>query len=122
MFTALLGVNYIKNTKVVAIFLEKKNDIVDLSSTCGYKILAQKDTHTDMVATLDDASALSTVLKWGAVFRVGKKILKDDPCFERHVTVTTEENNDRFQHVVIDDRLLTINLIANAISVSHDRV
>ena len=75
------------------------------------KGLTPKDIHTDMAATLrDDAPALSTVQKWTAEF----KSLEDDPRSGRPATATTQENIDRVvHHMVMDDRRLTVNQIAD---------
>ncbi|CAI9733412.1 Hypothetical predicted protein [Octopus vulgaris] len=87
------------------------------------KGLAPKDIHADMVATLgNDAPALSTVQKWAAEFRKGRENLEDDSRSGRPATATTEENIDRVHHMVMDDRQLTINQIANAIRISRERV
>ncbi|XP_014790447.1 uncharacterized protein LOC106883820 [Octopus bimaculoides] len=74
-----------------------------------------------MVATLGrDDPALSTVYKWAAEFRRGRESLEDDPRSDHHATVTTEENVDRVHRM--DDRQLTINRTANAISIYRVRL
>ena len=87
------------------------------------KGLTPKDIHPDMVATLgDDAQALSNVKKWAAEFKRGRESLEDDPRSGRPVTATTQENIDRVYHMVMDDRRLTVNQIANAVGISRERV
>ncbi|XP_029652529.1 uncharacterized protein LOC115225734 [Octopus sinensis] len=93
------------------------------------KRLAHKDVHADTVATIEDDAPsysvvisivddfLSTVQKLAAEFRRG--ILEDDPRFRSPATATTEENIDHVHNMVIDNRLLTLNQIANAIGISR---
>ena len=87
------------------------------------KGLAPKDIHADMVATLgDDTPALSIVQKWTAEFNRSRESLEDDPRSGRPATATTQENIDRVNHMVMDDRRLTVNQIANAVGISRERV
>ena len=87
------------------------------------KGLIPKDIHTDMVDTLgDDAPALSTVKKWAAEFKRGRESLEDDPRSGRPATATTQENIDRVHHMVMDDRRLSVNQIANTVVISRERV
>ena len=73
-----------------------------------------------MVATVGyDASALSTVKKWAAKFKRGKKSLEDDPRLGRPFTATTQENMDCIHQMVMDDRRLDVNHIANVMSISR---
>ena len=54
------------------------------------KELTTKKIHADMVSTLgDDAPALSTVKKWAAEFKKGRKSLEDDLRSGRPSTATT---------------------------------
>ena len=87
------------------------------------KGLVPKDIHADMVATLgDDDPALSTVKNWAAKFRRGREGLEDDPSSGRPASVTTQENIDPVHHMVMDDRRLTVNQIADAVAISRERV
>ena len=88
------------------------------------KELTTKDIHADMVATLgDDAPALSTVKKWAAEFKKqGRTSLEDDPRSGRPSSATTQENIDLVHQMVIDDRRLTVNEIAEAVAISRERV
>lgn len=87
------------------------------------KGLTPKDIHADMVATLgDDAPALSTVKKWAAEFKRGRESLEDDPRSGRPASASTQENIDRVHHMVMDDRRLTVNQIADAVAISRERV
>ena len=76
-----------------------------------------------MVATLgNDAPALSTVKKWAAEFKRGSESLEDDPTSGRPASATIQENIDRVHYMVIDDRRLTVNQIADAVAISRERV
>uniref|UniRef100_A0A3Q0RHJ7 Mos1 transposase HTH domain-containing protein n=1 Tax=Amphilophus citrinellus TaxID=61819 RepID=A0A3Q0RHJ7_AMPCI len=82
-----------------------------------------EDIHADMVATLGgDAPTLSTVQKWAAEFKRGRERLEDDPRFKHPATATIQENTDLVHHMVMDDRRLTVNQIANAVGISQERV
>lgn len=43
------------------------------------------------------------------------KILENDPKSRHPASATTKENIDRVNHMLMDDKLLTINQIVNAI-------
>ena len=76
-----------------------------------------------MVAKLgDDAPALSTVQKWAAEFKRGRESVAYDPRSQRPATATTQENIDRVHHIVMNDRRLTVNQIANVVGISREQV
>ena len=76
-----------------------------------------------MVATLgDDAPALSTVKKWAAEFKWGRESLEDDQRSGRPCTATTQESINRIHQMVMDDKSLTANHIANVMSICSKRV
>lgn len=54
-------------------------------------------------------------------FRMGRESIEDEPRFRHPATATTEEIY-RFHYTFMDDRRLTLNLIAKAISISRERV
>ena len=83
------------------------------------KGLALKEVHADMIATLgDNTTALSSVKKWTAEFKRSRESLEDDPRLGRHSTATTQESIDCI-HQMMDDRPLTVDHIANVISISR---
>ena len=87
------------------------------------KGLALKKIHADMVASLgDDASALSTVKKWAAEFKRSRESLEDDPRSGRPASAITQGNIDRVHDMVIDNRRLTVNQIADAVAISREQV
>ncbi|XP_029643463.1 protein GVQW3-like [Octopus sinensis] len=57
-----------------------------------------------------------------AKFRRGRKSLEDDPRSGCPETTTSEENVDRVQNIVTDDRRLTIHQIVNAFGISRETV
>ena len=76
-----------------------------------------------MVATLgDNAPALSTVKKLAAEFKRGRESLEDDLRSGRPSTATTQQNIDRIHKMVMDDRHLSVNYIANVMSISRERL
>ena len=83
------------------------------------KRLAPKDIHADMVATLgNDAIALSTVKKWAAEFKRDRASLEDDSRSGRPASATIQENIDHVHHMVMNDRRLTVNQIADVVAIS----
>ena len=70
----------------------------------------------------DDAPALSTVQKWAAEFKRGRESVEYDPRSGRPATATTQENIDRVHHIVMNDRRLTVNQIANVVGISREQV
>ena len=87
------------------------------------KRICPEEVHAEMVATLrDDAPALSTVKKWATEFKRDRKSFEDDSRSGRPSTATIQENIDRIHQMVMDDKRLTFNHRANAMSISHERV
>ena len=56
--------------------------------------------------------------KWAAEFKKGRESLEDDPRSRCPVIATTQENIDCVHHMVMDDRRLNVNQIANAVGIS----
>ena len=87
------------------------------------KELAPKKIHAGRVATLeDDAIALLIVKKWAAKFNSGGENLEDGPRLGRFAMATTQENIQSIYEMVINDRHLTINHVANVISICDERM
>ena len=70
----------------------------------------------------DDTLAFSTAKIWVAEFKNGRGNLEDDLRSGWPAAATPKENIDHVCYMVMDDWQLTINQIANAISISHDSV
>ena len=60
--------------------------------------------------------------KWAAEFKRVRKNLEDDPRSACPSMATTQENIDRIYQMVMDDKHLTVNHIANVIRIFHKRV
>ena len=87
------------------------------------KGLAPKYIYPDVVATLgNDARALLTVKKWAAEFKRGRESLEDDLSFGRPASRTSQEKIDRVHYMVMHDRRLTVNQIADAVAIFCERV
>ena len=66
----------------------------------------------------DDAPAFSTVKKWVADFKKGRESLEDDPKEGRPSTATTQKNIGCIHQMVMNDRRLTVNHIANVMNIT----
>ena len=80
------------------------------------KGLAPNEIHAEMVATLkNDAPAIPTMKKWAAKFNRDRESFENDSRSRRPSTTTTiQENINRIQQMVMDDRRLTINFMSNS--------
>ena len=87
------------------------------------KGLAPKDIHADMVATLGMMLQLYQQRKSGQLNsrRVGRA-LKMTQRSGRLASATTQEKIDRVHHMVMDDRRLIVNQIADAVAISREQV
>lgn len=75
--------------------------------------------HDAMVPILgDDDQSLSTVLKWTAEFSRERKTLENYPKSGYPTTDSTEVNIDRVYHMMMKDRPLTRNKMADFIGIS----
>ena len=94
-----------------------------LTQNTGKKKLTPREIRADMVDTLgDDAPGLSTMQKWAAERKKGRKSHEDDPRSGRPATTTTPKVIDRVHQTVMGDRRLTISHMAKEVSISHERV
>lgn len=61
--------------------------------------------------------------KWATEFKMRRgESFEDDPLSGRPATTTTAGNIDFFHHMLMGDKQLTINQLANAMSISPERV
>ena len=82
------------------------------------KRLAPKDIHADMVATLGvTVPSYAIVKRWAAHFKMDKEGLEHDGRCGKPTKATTEEIAAHVYSVVMDDRRLTVNQIANTIGI-----
>jgi histone-lysine N-methyltransferase SETMAR len=87
------------------------------------KGLKGDEIHTDMVNVLgNDAPSRATVFNWLAEFKRGRSTIDDEPRSGRPKTATTEEIIEYVHDMVIDDRRLTKQEIADAMGISTERV
>ena len=56
--------------------------------------------------------------RWAAEFKRGTEGLEDGPRSGRPSTATTQENTNRIHHVVMNHKRLTVNHIANVMTIS----
>lgn len=100
----------------------EKYGIVVLSSPCRKKGLAPKAIHADMVATLgDDVPALPKGQKRTAYLGLEWRVLKMTESLDV-LQLPPQKKIDCIYHMLMDDRLLTIIQIANAIRSSTESV
>ena len=84
--------------------------------------MTPKEIHDDMVQTLaEDSPSYATVKKWAAEFKQGRvsiRVVEDDPRSGRPKSSTTDEQVDAIHRMVLDDRRLAVEQIAEFIGIS----
>ena len=87
------------------------------------KGMSPKEIHEDMVDTLgDDSPAYSTVKKWVAEFKRGRESVEDDARSGRPRTSTSDVQIDAVRNMVLADRRVTIQHIAETLGISFGSV
>ena len=87
------------------------------------KGLTSRQVHENMVSTLGDpAPSYATIKKWAAKFRRVGDLLEEDPRSGRPVTVTTEEKVGKVHDIIMADRRVTTDHIANKLGTSRECV
>jgi histone-lysine N-methyltransferase SETMAR len=87
------------------------------------KGLKGDEIYTDMVNVLDkDAPSRATIFNWLAEFKRGRSTIHDEPRSGRPKTATTEEIIEYVHDMVIDDKRLTKQEIADTMGISTERV
>ena len=78
-----------------------------------------QEIFTDMEETLgESAPAYSTVTKWYAEFKHGRSSCEDSQRCRRPSTAVNEETNEKVNKVVMNDRRLSVNFIAESVGIS----
>ena len=81
------------------------------------------EIHPRMVKIYQDKSpSYSTVKKWSAEFRKGRKSLGDNPRCGRPSTSIKAENIAAVEKIVMDDRRVTVRQIVNILGISYGSV
>ena len=84
---------------------------------------ALKDIHQNIVNVYRDlAPSKTTVVKWAAEFKRGRESIEDDPHTGRPVEVTTPENCAAVERLVMADRRLKVDQIAETLGISHGSI
>ena len=84
---------------------------------------APQDIHERLVKVYgDQAPAYATVKKWAAEFKRGRQSIEDDPRSGRPVEATTPENCAAVERLVLKNRRLKVNQIAETLGISHGSV
>ena len=84
---------------------------------------APKDIHQRLINVYGDlAPSKTTVKKWAAEFKRGRESIEDDPRSGRPVEVTTPENCAAVERMVMNDRRLKVDQIAESLGISHGSV
>ena len=70
----------------------------------------------------DNALSRTTVFEWARRFKVGQLIIEDGPRSGRPITTTDEQTIQAVESLVIEDRRITIQQIANTLGISTGTV
>jgi [histone H3]-lysine36 N-dimethyltransferase SETMAR len=85
--------------------------------------IGPKDIHQRMVNVYGDhAPSKTTVKKWAAEFKRGRESIEDDPRSGRPVDATSPEICSAVERLVMEDRRLKVDQIAEALGISHGSV
>lgn len=78
---------------------------------------------TDFIETLGErAPSLKTISKWVNEFKRGRESLEDDPRSGRPKTATTPEIVEKVHKILMSDRRLKLQQIAEMVGISKERV
>ena len=98
----------------------------DASCHQGFSFLqgnAPKEIHAILKETLGEhAPSYATVKNWVAQFKRGDFSTCDSPCPGRPKTVTTPEIIDQIHELILEDRRISANSIAERLCNSRERV
>ena len=87
------------------------------------KGMTPKAIHEDMVSALGNTSpSYSTIKKWAAEFKQGRESLEDDPRSGSPRSSTAADQVDTIHRMVLEDRRLTIQQIADKTGISYGSV
>src|SRR4051794_6933867 len=82
-----------------------------------------KEIHEELVNVYQDSAlAFSTVKSWITKFCCGRVSFENEPSSGAPITVTTQENIDTMQQIVLDNRQVTVEEIEETLGISHERV
>ena len=83
------------------------------------KGLSPQEILTDMKETLgESAPAYSTITKWYAEYKRGRSSCEDSHRCGRPSTAVNEETAEKVNKLVMNDRRLTVDFIAESIGIS----
>ena len=81
------------------------------------------EIHGEMKNVLkDDCPSYSTVKMWVSRFRTGHFEVTDEPRSGRPSSATTEEKADAVHVMILEDRRISANVIAETLGISRERV
>lgn len=96
-----------------------KNEKRSVIKYLHLKGLSPQQIYLDMSEVLgDDAPSQATVYRWVAEFRRGRQSTEDEHRCGRPLEASTEENVDLIQDMVLADRRVTIQHIAETLNIS----
>ena len=79
--------------------------------------------HSEMKEVLkDDCPSCSTVKTWVSRFKTGHFEVTDEPRSGRPSPATTEEKADAVHVMILENRRISANVIAETLGISHKRV
>ena len=82
-----------------------------------------KNIHERMERVYGDmCPPYTTVKNWAQDIRLGRRSIQDEPRSGRPSTATTEENIETVEKLIMEDRRITLDMIAHIMGISHGTV
>ena len=97
----------------------EKQEVRAVTKYFYFKRLTPQEIFTDIKKTLgESAPACLTVTKWYAEFKRGRSSCEDSQHYGRPSTAVNEETAEKVNKLVMNDRRLSVDFIAESVGIS----